>query len=86
MRLKVALRGVNRRNLKIINFEHELHQRLALERVIMKSEYKREFFLQRVAQSSEDYFGSQLKMITSKRTKEGRGKQITKIVINAKTR
>jgi hypothetical protein len=53
----------------------------------MKSEYKREFFLQRVAQSNEDYFGSQLKMITSKITKEGRGKkQITKIVINAKTR
>jgi hypothetical protein len=30
--------GVNRQNLKIINFEHKLHTRLALERVIMKSE------------------------------------------------
>jgi hypothetical protein len=33
--------GVNRKNLKIINFEHKLHPRLALERVIMKSEYGR---------------------------------------------
>jgi hypothetical protein len=27
------LEGVNRRNLKVIDFEHELHPRLALERV-----------------------------------------------------
>ena len=29
--LKVAEMGVNRRNLKIINFEHTLHSRLGLE-------------------------------------------------------
>jgi hypothetical protein len=42
---------VNRQNLKIINFEHELHPKLALERVIMKSECRRWFSLPRVAQS-----------------------------------
>jgi hypothetical protein len=35
------LEGVNRRNLKIINFEHELHPGLALERVMMKPECER---------------------------------------------
>jgi hypothetical protein len=29
--MKVTLRGVNRRNLKNINFEHELHPGLGLE-------------------------------------------------------
>jgi hypothetical protein len=51
----------------------------------MKLECRRKLFLQRVAQST-DYFRSKLETITSKRTREGRGKkQITKIVINAKT-
>jgi hypothetical protein len=52
----------------------------------MKSECGREFFSLRVAQSIADYFGSQLKMIASKRTREGTEKnQITKIVINIET-
>jgi hypothetical protein len=29
---------MNRQNLKIINFEHKLHQRLVLQRVIIKPE------------------------------------------------
>jgi hypothetical protein len=52
----------------------------------MKLECGRKLFLLRVTQSITDYFGSQLKTIASKRTREERGKrQITKIVINAKT-
>jgi hypothetical protein len=53
----------------------------------MKLECRRKVFLQRVAQSNTNYFRSKLETITSKRTREGRGKkQIAKIVINAKTR
>jgi hypothetical protein len=33
---KSCLKGVNRINMKIINFEHEFHPRLALKRVMIK--------------------------------------------------
>jgi hypothetical protein len=46
---------MNRRNLKIINFEHKLHLRLALERVLMKSDCRREVLL---AMSCSDNFVS----------------------------
>jgi hypothetical protein len=35
--IESRLEGVNRQNLKIIKFEHEINLDLALERVIMKS-------------------------------------------------
>jgi hypothetical protein len=39
------LERVDRKHLKIINFEHKLHPRLALELVVMKSECGREILL-----------------------------------------
>jgi hypothetical protein len=47
--------------MKIINSEHKLHLRLALERVIMKSEYGRKFFLPVVAQSMQITLGANSK-------------------------
>jgi hypothetical protein len=43
--IESRLEGVNRRNLKIINFEYKLHPKVALEQIMMKSECGREFFL-----------------------------------------
>jgi hypothetical protein len=43
--------GVNRQNLKIINFEHKLEPRLGLEHVVKKSGRGREFSWRRVAQT-----------------------------------
>jgi hypothetical protein len=56
--LESCLEGVDRWNLKIINFEQELCLGLELEWVIMKSECGREFFLLWVAQSMRITFGS----------------------------
>jgi hypothetical protein len=60
--------GVNRRNPKIINFEHELHPGLGLE--ISNNEigvWKRVLLAISFLINADD-FGSKLKMIVSKRT------------------
>ena len=59
--IKIHLDGVNRRNLKIINFEHTLHPRLGLEI------NKHEFGVQKIVliamscSINADNFGSKLK-------------------------
>jgi hypothetical protein len=69
---------VKRQNLKIINFEHKLHSRLALERVWTKSECGR-VVLATSYSINADNSRSQLKTISSKRTNErGEKKQIEK--------
>jgi hypothetical protein len=56
--LESRLEGVNRQNLKITNFEHKLFSRLALERVIIKSECRRQVLLAMSWSINADNFGS----------------------------
>jgi hypothetical protein len=64
------LEGMNRRNLKITNFEYKLFPRLGLEWILMKSECRKKSFLQWVAQSMLITLWANSKMIASKRTRE----------------
>jgi hypothetical protein len=62
--------GVNRRNLKFINFEHALHLGLGLE--INNSEFgvRKIVLLAMSCSNNADNFGSKLKTNVSKRTLE----------------
>jgi hypothetical protein len=57
------LEGVNRRNLKIINFEHALHPGLGLEINNSGFEVRKIFLLAMSCSINVDNFGSKLKTI-----------------------
>jgi hypothetical protein len=78
--IESRLKGVNRQNLKIVNFEHELHPELALERVIMKFECGREFFSLWVAQSMRITLGANSKWLQARELRE-RGERKNQIAI-----
>jgi hypothetical protein len=59
---------VNRRNLKIINIEHELHPRLGLEMSNNEFVVWKRVLLAMSFSINADNFGSKLKKIVSKRT------------------
>jgi hypothetical protein len=75
---------VNRLNLKIINFKHEIHLRLLLEQVIMKSECKIWFFGMQVAQSMRITLVGNSKRLQARQLREGRGRIKSKYKINKK--
>jgi hypothetical protein len=59
---------VNRQNLKIINFEHELYLRLGLEMSNNEIGVRRRVLLDMSCSNNADNFGRKLKKIVSNRT------------------
>jgi hypothetical protein len=59
---------VNRRNLKIINFEHELHLGLGLEISNNEIGVRKRVLIAMNSSINANNFGSKLKKIVSKRT------------------
>jgi hypothetical protein len=61
--MKVGYRGVNRRNLKIINFEHALHPGLGLEINNCEFRVRKIVLLAMSCSINANDFGSQLKLL-----------------------
>jgi hypothetical protein len=73
--IKSRLEGVNRRNLKIINFEHTLHQGLGLEINNSEFEVRKIVLLAMSCSINADNLGANSKQYEQENFRERRGKK-----------